>query len=80
LGIMRVGVVLVLMYIKRVQNWCWFCSLTRTLKTTKSQYVIVDILLTLPILLLTTSSTDYCLKEKVYDIVLRRTFYSSQLF
>jgi len=80
LEIMRVGMVLVLMYIKGAWNRCWFCSPTHTLKMTKSQYVIVGILLTLPTLLLTTSSTDYCLKGKIYDIVLRRMFYSSQLF
>jgi len=79
LGIMRVRVVLVVMYIKGAQNRCWFRSLTYTLKTTKSRYVIAGILLTLPTLLLTTLSTDYCLKGKVYDVVLRRTFYSSQL-
>ena len=40
--------------------------------------MIADILLILPTLLLTTSSTDYCLKEKVYDVDLRRSFYSKQ--
>jgi len=66
------------MCIKGVWNQCWFRSLTHTLKTTKSWYVIAGILLTLPTLLLTTSSTDYCLKEKVYDVDLRRSFYSKQ--
>jgi len=80
LGIMRVGVVLVVMYIKEARNWCWFHSPTHTLKMMKSQYIIAGILLTLPTLLLTTFSTDYCLKGKVYNVVLRRTFYSSQLF
>jgi len=60
--------VVIVMCIKGAQDWCWFCSLTHTPKTTKSWYVIAGILLTLPILLLTTSSTNYCPK-KVYTIL-----------
>jgi len=66
--------------IMRAQNLCWSRSLIRTLKTTVSQYVIAGPLQVLPIQLLTTLSTDYCLNENVCDFVLRRTFYSSQLF
>jgi len=78
--IVVVVTVVMVMYIKGVWNWCWFRSPTCTLKTMKSRYVIAGILLTLPTLLLTTLFTDYCLKGKVYNVVLRRTFYSSQLF
>ena len=75
-----VVMVVMVMYIRGEQNLCWFCSQTCTPKMMKSQYVIVGIFLTLPTLLRTTSSTDYCLKGKVYNVVLRRMFYSSQLF
>ena len=50
--------------IRGVWNLYWFCSPICILITIKSQYVIVGILLTLPTLLLTTLSTNYCLKEK----------------
>ena len=69
-----VVMVVVVICIGEEWNPYWFCSQTRILKTTKSQYVIVGLLLTLPTLLLTTSSTDYCLKGNVCDIGLRRLF------
>jgi len=57
---MRVVVVKVVrMCIKGAQNRCWFRSLTHTLKTTKSRYVIAGIS-SYP----AYTSTDYCLKEK----------------
>ena len=65
-------IVVIVMYIGGEQNPCWFCFQTYTLKMMKSRYVIAGILLTLPTLLLTTLSTDYCLKGKVYNVVLRR--------
>jgi len=69
-------VVVVVKCIKEERNWCWFCSQTCTPKTKKSLYVIAGILPTLPTLLLTTSSTDYCLKGNVNYFGLRRPFYS----
>ena len=75
-----VVIVVMVMCIEEEQNPCWFRSQTCTLKTTESWYVITGILLTLPTLLLTTSSTDYCLKGNVYDVGLRRLFYSKQYF
>ena len=74
--IVVVVTVVMVMCIKRAWNWCWFRSPTRIPKTTKSWYVIVGLLLTLPTLLLTTSSTDYCLMRNVNDFGLRRPFYS----
>ena len=74
--IVVVVTVVMVMCIKRVQNWCWFHFLTHTPKTTKSWYVIVGLLLTLPTLLLTTLSTDYCLMKNINDFGLRRLFYS----
>jgi len=70
--------VVMVIYIGKEQNLCWFHSQTHTLKTTKSQYVIAGLLLTLPTLLLTILSTDYCLKGNVCDVGLRRLFYSKQ--
>ena len=70
--------VVVVMCIGEEQNPYWFRSQTHTLKTTKSQYVIAGLLLILPTLLLTTLSTDYCLKGNVCDVGLRRPFYSKQ--
>ena len=70
-------VVVVKKCIMGVQNLCWSCSLTRTLKMTVSWYMIAGPLQVLPTQLLTT---DYCLNENVCNFVLRRTFYSSQLF
>ena len=69
-----------LMYIGEEQNLCWFCSQTHSPKTMKSRYVIVDIFLTLPIPLLTTLSTDYYLNENIYNVGLRRLFYSKQYY
>ena len=66
--IVIVVLVVMVMCIKGVQNWYWFCSPTHTPKTMKSQYVIAGILLTLPTLLLTILSTNYCPK-KVYIIL-----------
>ena len=60
--------VVMVMCIKRAQNRCWFRSLTHTPKM-KSQYVIAGLLLTLPTLLLTTSSTNYCFKKKYIMLV-----------
>jgi len=62
--IVVVVMVVMVMYIKRAQNQCWFCSLTCTPKMAKSRYIIAGILLTLPTLLLTTSSTDYYFKRR----------------
>ena len=75
-----VVMIVVMMCIGEVQNPCWFRSQTHTLKTTKSRYVIAGLLLTLPTLLLTISSTDYCLKGNVCDVGLRRPFYFKQCF
>ena len=47
-----VGVVMI--YIKKEQNLCWFRSRTHTLTTTVSQYVITGPLLVLPTQLLIT--------------------------
>ena len=52
------------MCIGGVWNLCWSHSPIRIPMMTKSQYVIAGILLILPTLLLTTSSTDYCPKGK----------------
>ena len=78
--IVVVVVVVVKKCIMGVQNLCWSRSLIHTLKTTVSWYVIAGPLQVLPTQLLTTLSTDYCLNENVCDFVLRRMFYSSQLF
>ena len=78
---MMMGVVRVVrMYIQEERNLCWFCSRTRILKTNQSRYVIVGPLQVPPTQLLTTLSTGYCPKESVCDFVLRRMFYSRQLF
>ena len=69
-----VVMVVVVICIGEEWNSYWFCSQTHTLKTTKSQYVIAGLLLTLPTLLLTTSSTNYYLKRNVCDIGLRKLF------
>ena len=78
--IVVVVVVVVKKCIMGVQNLCWSRSLIHTLKMTVSRYVIAGPFQVLPTQLLTTLSTDYCLNENVCDFVLRRTFYSSQLF
>ena len=78
--VMTMVVVVVKKCIMGVQNLCWSRFLIHTLKTTVSQYVIAGPLQVLPTQLLTTLSTDYCLNENVCDFVLRRIFYSSQLF
>jgi len=69
-----VVVMVVMMYTEEEWNLCWFHSLTCTLKTTVSWYVIASSLLVLPTQLLTTS--DYCSNKMVNDFVLRRMFYS----
>ena len=73
---MMIGVVVmvVMMYTGEEQNPCWFHSLTHTLKTTVSQYMLAGPLLVLPTQLLTTS--DYCPNKMVNNFVLRKTFYS----
>jgi len=72
--------VVVVKCIKEKQNRCWFRSQICTLKMKKSLYVIAGIFSTLPTLLLTTSSTSYCLKGNVNDFGLRRLFYSKQCY
>ena len=69
-----VVMVMMVIYIRREQNPCWFHSLSRILKITVSLYVIAGPLLVLFTQLLTTS--DYCPDRMVNNFGLRRLFYS----